>query len=203
MRGTGNVESHRDLAENTRRGTNKSQGLIIAFTGDGKGKTTAAMGTALRMLGHGKRVAMVQFFKHSALHAPRATEHEKTAWVVDRGSWPGFKVWSFGGGFTWAVAREENTEMVRKAWKQCCGLLKDPKYSLVILDEIHIALHYKFLKVSEVVKALKRKPSGQHVILTGRSAPRAIIRLADLVTEMKCVKHPFKRGVCAQPGIEF
>jgi cob(I)alamin adenosyltransferase len=164
------------------------RGLIIIFTGDGKGKTTAAMGTALRMISHGKRVAMVQFFKRHTPYAVRL---------------PRLKVWSFGGGFTWKVARQENAKAVHKAWRKCRELLKSRKYSLVILDEIHIALKYKFLKTAEVIRILNKRPALQHVILTGRGAPRALIKAADLVTEMKCVKHPFKRGVLAQPGIEF
>jgi len=174
--------------KNRKQGIEKPKGLILAFTGDGKGKTTAAIGTALRMLRHGKRVGMVQFFKNR---------------TRDLGFGSRFKTWSFGGGFTWEIAREENLKAAQRAWKKCCELLKDPKYHLVILDEIHIALKYKFLKTPEVIKALKEKPAAQHVILTGRGAPQAILRLADLVTEMKCVKHPFKKGTPAQPGIEF
>jgi cob(I)alamin adenosyltransferase len=178
----------------------KTQGLILVFTGDGKGKTTAAFGMALRILGNGGRVGVVQFFKYPL----KSKALEKEGAFRALGKFAGrFRVWSFGGGFTWRVPREENAQAVQKAWKKCCELLKNPKYNLVILDEIHIALRYKFLKVSDVVKALKRKRSGQHVILTGRNAPQAIIRLADLVTEMKCVKHPFDRGIPAQPGIEF
>ena len=181
----------------------KKNGLILVFTGDGKGKTTASMGTALRMVSHGKRVGMVQFFKRTTGHGTRATKAKGQAWVVDRGSWPGFQVWSFGGGFTWKTAREETLKAIQRGWKKCCELLKDPKYNLVILDEIHIVLKHKFLKTAEVIKALKRRPAAQHVILTGRSAPQAIIRQANLVTEMKCVKHPFDRGIPAQLGIEF
>lgn len=165
-----------------------NKGLIIVFTGNGKGKTTAAMGCALRMISHGKRVAMVQFFKKE---------------TRDSGLGTRFKTWGFGGGFTWKTARKENAKSVRRAWKKCAELLRSPKYHLVILDEIHIALRYKLLKVSDVARALKRKQPGQHVILTGRGAPQPILRLADLVTEMRCVKHPFRRGVPAQPGIEF
>jgi cob(I)alamin adenosyltransferase len=178
------------------------KGLILVFTGDGKGKTTAALGTALRMTGHGKRVAMVQFFKRSTVNGQCSTEKKKTLSAA-RCPLSGFQVWSYGGGFTWKVAREVNQRAVDKAWKQCRELLNDPKYSLVIFDEIHIALKYKFLKVAEVIRALRRRRPGQHVILTGRGAPPALIRFADLVTEMKFVKHPFKRGVPAQPGIEF
>ena len=178
----------------------KSRGLIQVYTGDGKGKTTAAFGVALRTLGHGGRVAVVQFFKYPVKSKARNKEGAFNALnkITSR-----FRVWSFGGGFTWQVPREENIQAVQKSWKKCCELLKDPRYGLVILDEIHIALKYEFLKSSEVVKALKNKPAAQNVILTGRGAPKAIIGLADLVTEMKCVKHPFQRGILAQPGVEF
>lgn len=178
----------------------KIRGLIQVYTGDGKGKTTAAFGAALRILGHGGRAGVVQFFKYPV--KSKATDREGAFRALEKFA-DRFRVWNFGGGFTWQVAREENAEAVQKAWKKCRELLKDPKYDLIIFDEIHIALRYKFLKVSDVVKALKRKRSDQHVILTGRGAPEALIRAADLVTEMKCVKHPFHRGLPAQPGIEF
>jgi len=178
----------------------KKQGLIQVYTGDGKGKTTAALGVALRTLGHGGRVGVVQFFKYPA--KSKALDKEGAFRVLEKSAGR-FRVWSFGGGFTWRVAREANAKAVEKAWKKCRQLLKDPKYDLVIFDEIHIALRYKFLKPSDVITALKSKKFGQHVILTGRGAPHAIIRMADLVTEMKCVKHPFQRGISAQPGIEF
>lgn len=177
----------------------KNTGLIQVYTGDGKGKTTAALGVALRTLGHGGKVGVVQYFKYPI--NSKANDREGAFRVLKK--FPGFRVWSFGGGFTWRVAREENAKAVQKSWKQCCTLLRDPKYSLVIFDEIHIALRYRFLKPSDVVTALKSKRPGLHVILTGRGAPQAILRLADLVTEMKCVKHPLKRGILAQPGIEF
>ena len=164
------------------------RGLMVVFTGDGKGKTTAALGSALRMIKHGGKAGVVHFFKSRTSYAVLCTR---------------FKAWSFGGGFTWKTARGENMKAARKAWEKCRELLKDPKYNLVVLDEIHIALRHKLLKLSEVIKALKRRPALQHVILTGRHAPQSIICLADLVTEMKCVKHPFTCGVPAQPGIEF
>ncbi len=178
----------------------KTRGLIQVYTGDGKGKTTAALGVALRVLGHGGRVGVVQFFKYPAKSKALDKEGAFRALKKIAGR---FRVWSFGGGFTWRVAREENTQAARKSWKKCCELLQDPKYDLIILDEIHIALKYKFLKTSEVIQALKKRLASQHVILTGRGAPQALIKAADLVTEMRCVKHPFDRGVLAQPGIEF
>lgn len=178
----------------------KTRGLTLVFTGNGKGKTTAAFGVALRVLGHGGRVGVVQFFKYPVKSKEPNKEGAFRAFEKFKNR---FRVWSFGGGFTWRVAREKNAQAVRKAWKKCAELLKDPKYSLVILDEIHIALKYKFLKAGEVIKALQKRPVLQHVILTGRGAPSALIKAADLVTEMKCVKHPFKCGIPAQPGIEF
>ncbi|MBU9888646.1 MAG: cob(I)yrinic acid a,c-diamide adenosyltransferase [Candidatus Omnitrophica bacterium] len=194
-----------------------AKGLVLIFTGDGKGKTTAAFGVALRALGHGGRVGVVQFLKGTTHNAQCATKRQ--AWSVDpyalhQGSKSGeleslkkfgskFKVWTFGGGFTWSVAREVNARAVTAAWQQCKTLLRDPRYTLVIFDEIHVALKYNFLETSQVVKALKKRPPSKHVILTGRGAPAQLIQGADLVTEMKCVRHPFKKGVRAQRGIEF
>lgn len=178
----------------------KTRGLTLVFTGEGKGKTTAAFGTALRVLGCGGRVGTVQFFKYPAGNEMPGKEGAFRALRKFKNR---FRIWSFGGGFTWKTPREVNAKTVRKAWKQCRKLLKDPKYDLVILDEIHIALRYKFLKTADVIKVLKKRPALQHVILTGRGAPRRLIKAADLVTEMRCVKHSFHKGVLAQPGIEF
>lgn len=177
-----------------------TQGLIHVFTGDGKGKTTAAFGIALRTLGHHGKVGVVQFFKYPV--RSKALDKEG-AFRVLRKFGARFRVWSFGGGFTWNTSREVNQKAVDQAWKKCRELLNDPKYLLVIFDEIHIALKYKFLKPHEVIKALKQKPAMKHVILTGRGAPKAIFQIADLVTEMKCIKHPFRKGVFAQPGLDF
>lgn len=177
----------------------QARGLIQVYTGDGKGKTTAAFGVALRTLGHGGRVGVVQFFKYPA----KSKALNEGAFRAFEKFGSRFRIWSFGGGFTWRVAREENAEAVQKAWQKCCKILQDPKYTLVILDEVNIALKYEFLKSTEVIKALKKRPVAQQVILTGRGAPQPLIRLADLVSEMRCVKHPFTRGILAQPGIEF
>jgi cob(I)alamin adenosyltransferase len=179
----------------------KTQGLIQVYTGDGKGKTTAAFGVALRMLGCGQRVGIVQFFKYPVTSK---SADKEGAFCALRKFGGKFRVWSFGGGFTWKVAREVNTRAVAKAWKQCKVLLRDPRYSLVIFDEIHIALKYKFLKTSDVIQALKKKSASKHVILTGRGAPAALLKVADLVSEMKCVRHPLRtQGILAQRGIEF
>ena len=193
------------------------RGLILVFTGDGKGKTTAAFGAALRTLGRGGRVGVVQFFKSTRSKAqsskkvsslrfvPCPLRSQNSSGEIEASKQFGhrMKVWSFGGGFTWQVAREVNQKAADQAWKKCRELLRDPKFDLVILDEIHIAIRYKFLKVAHVLKALKTKPASQHVILTGRGAPKSLLKCADLVTEMKCLKHPFSRGILAQSGIDF
>lgn len=202
----------------------RTKGLVQIYTGDGKGKTTAAFGVALRVLGHGGRVGVVQFLKGSTHNAQRTTKIPALSLpagqagvnrcalhrVVRSGELGSlkkfgskFEVWTFGGGFTWKVARETNAQAVAAAWKQCKALLRDRRHALVIFDEIHIALRYKFLKASEVIRALKRRPATKHVILTGRDAPASLIRIADLVTEMKCIRHPFHEGIPAQRGIEF
>ena len=168
-------------------------GLILVFTGDGKGKTTAAFGTALRTIGCGGRVAIVQFFK----------SQKTSEWGPLLRLAPSCRLFRCGGGFTWDTSREVNQKVSEKAWKNSRALLRAPEFSLVIFDEIHIALRYKFLKVSDVVKDLRGRVPSQNVILTGRVAPRSILKLANLVTEMKCVKHPFSKGVPARSGIDF
>ena len=169
------------------------KGLILVFTGDGKGKTTAAFGTALRTVGSGGRVAIVQFFK----------SQKTSEWVPLLRLAPKCRLFRCGGGFTWKTSSKVNQKAADKAWRKCRALLRDPKYSLVIFDEIHIALKYKFIKTSDLIRGLRRKRPSQHVILTGRGAPESIVKLADLVTEMKCMKHPFQRGVFAKRGIDF
>ena len=171
------------------------KGLIIVNTGDGKGKSTAAFGTALRALGQGYKVAIVQFIKGN--------------WKTGEGEF--FKklkgqaqIYSMGDGFTWDTRNfEEDVKTAARAWKKCRELLHDNVHQLVIFDEINCAMAYNFLDVKKVIKELKRKPPFKHVILTGRGAPKELIELADLVTEMKCVKHPYAKGIKAQPGIDY
>ena len=171
------------------------KGLIIVNTGDGKGKSTAAFGTALRALGHGYKVAIVQFIKGN--------------WKTGEGEFfKKFKgqaqIHSMGGGFTWdARDFKQDVAAARRAWDKCRELLRDDTHQLVIFDEINCALAYNFLDVKKVVAELKKKPPLKHVILTGRDAPAELVALADLVTEMKCVKHPYTQGIKAQPGIDY
>ncbi len=176
-------------------GENKKVGLILVHTGDGKGKSTAAFGTALRALGRGFRVSMVQFIKGKW----KTGEAEAAKCFGGK-----FEIHSIGDGFTWNTQNfEQDLKTAQKAWKKCREILHDKKHELVIFDEINYVMKYNFLDPKEIAAELKKKPPLKHVILTGNGAPAEIIELADLVTEMKCIKHPYHKGIKAQPGIEY
>ncbi|MCK0209651.1 cob(I)yrinic acid a,c-diamide adenosyltransferase [Starkeya koreensis] len=171
------------------------KGLLIVHTGPGKGKSTAAFGLALRVLGHGGRVGVVQFIK-GAWHSG---ERDALATFGGRVEWH-----SMGEGFTWEtqdLARD--IAAAQRAWQKARELMADPSVGLLILDELNIALRYDYLPLDEVVAALSARREGLHVVVTGRNAKPALIEAADLVTEMALVKHHFKAGVKAQQGIEF
>lgn len=179
------------------------KGLIIVNTGNGKGKTTAALGMVLRSLGHGYRVAIVQFIKGAWEPAEKAALAPWTQ--AQSGQAPQLEFYAMGEGFTWETQdRERDIQMAQAAWEQAIALLHNPDYRLILLDEINIALKLGYLTADEVLAGLAHKPPMTHVILTGRGAPPALVEQADLVTEMTLVKHPFReQGVKAQPGIEF
>ncbi|MGA8410262.1 MAG: cob(I)yrinic acid a,c-diamide adenosyltransferase [Xanthobacteraceae bacterium] len=171
------------------------KGLLIVHTGTGKGKSTAAFGLALRMLGRGKRVGVVQFVK-GAWHT---AERDALAAFGDQVVWH-----TMGEGFTWEtqdLARD--VAAAERAWAKSRELMVDPSFGLVILDELNIALRYNYLDLAAVVTALTSRRPGLHVIVTGRNAKPELIAAADLVTEMTLVKHHFAAGVKAQPGIEY
>ena len=172
------------------------QGLVIVHTGAGKGKTTAALGMVLRSLGHGHRVAIVQFIKGAWEPA------EKRA----------FEPWgdqiafhATGGGFTWETQdRVRDKEMAQAGWGVARGYLADPTFKLVLLDEVNVALRKDYVSVEQVLEGVDLRPPNTHVVLTGRNAPDELIERADLVTEMTLIKHPLKhKKVRAQAGIEF
>jgi cob(I)alamin adenosyltransferase len=171
------------------------KGLLIVHTGTGKGKSTAAFGLALRMLGRGQRVGVVQFIK-GAWHS---AERDALARFGDQLIWH-----TMGEGFTWETQdRARDVAAAERAWTKACELMADPNLAMLILDELNIALRYEYLDLSAVVAALKARPRGLHVVVTGRNAKPEIVAAADLVTEMTLVKHHFAAGVKAQPGIEF
>jgi len=173
----------------------EERGLLIVHSGKGKGKSTAAFGIVLRCLGHGMRVGVVQFVKGVWSTGERVALERFGDLVTCR---------AMGEGFTWDTQdRARDIAAARKAWEAGKAMLSDPSYRLVLLDELNIVLRYDYLLVDEVVATLKAKPRDLHVIVTGRNARPELIEAADLVTEMTLVKHPFRSGVKAQPGIEF
>ena len=174
----------------------REKGLIIIHTGNGKGKTTAALGMVLRSLGHGFRVAIIQFIKGAWEPAEKAVLSHWTGQL---------EFLAMGEGFTWETQdRERDQEKAQQAWEKAQEFISNPDFQLVLLDEINIALKLGYLAVGDVLTGLAAKPEASHVILTGRGAPPELIEIADLVTEMKLIKHPFQeQGIKAQPGIEF
>ena len=175
---------------------NREKGLIIVNTGNGKGKTTAALGMVVRSLGHGYNVAIVQFIKGAWEPAEKAVLSQ---WEKQ------LQFHAMGEGFTWETQdRDRDIDKAKAAWQKALEYIKNPDYRLVLLDEVNIALKLGYLDVADVIAGLEQKPEDTRVILTGRGAPSELIDRADLVTEMTLVKHPFKeQGVKAQPGIEF
>jgi len=171
------------------------KGLLIVHTGSGKGKSTAAFGLVLRMLGRGHRVGVVQFIKgawHSAERDALARFDDQMAWHA------------MGEGFTWETQdRARDIAAAERAWSKALELIADPSFAMVVLDELNIALRYDYLDLANIVSALKERRPGLHVVVTGRNAKPELIAAADLVTEMTLVKHHFAAGVKAQPGIEF
>jgi cob(I)alamin adenosyltransferase len=199
----GTDEQHAEKMKKKQSAQNKiiasktvEKGLLIVHTGKGKGKTTAALGMAIRAIGHGKKVGIVQFVKGAM------TTGEKI--VFD--AFPDqveFK--PMGEGFTWdTLDRAGDIATARKGWDEVRRMIADPSCFMVIADELNIVLRYDYLLVDEVIAALRAKPEMTHVVVTGRNAPEALMEMADLVTEMTLIKHPFReQGVKAQVGVEF
>ncbi|MDX1992466.1 MAG: cob(I)yrinic acid a,c-diamide adenosyltransferase [bacterium] len=174
---------------------NKRKGLVLVNTGDGKGKTTAAIGVLLRAWGRGMKVCMIQFLKHEAGNwgEVRAAEKLGIDWIKT------------GDGFTWTSKDlDETTAKALHGWEIAQGKIRDGGYDLVVLDEFTYPLAFGWIDTETVIDWLKaNKPPQQHLIITGRSAPQALINYADLVTEMTKIKHPYDVGILAQAGIEF
>ncbi|MEE8279655.1 MAG: cob(I)yrinic acid a,c-diamide adenosyltransferase [Alphaproteobacteria bacterium] len=173
----------------------EERGLIIVHTGKGKGKSTAAFGLAIRALGHGMRIGVVQFVKGVWETGERRVLARFPELVT---------VKAMGEGFTWDTQdRARDIAAARRAWETAREMIADKGYNVVILDELNIVLRYGYLALADVLETLKGKPREMHVVVTGRNAAPELIELADLVTEMTLVKHPFRSGVKAQPGIEY
>lgn len=190
------MQRRKEIQEQRLAKMTDEKGLIIVHTGNGKGKTTAGLGMVIRSLGHGYKVAIVQFIKG----AWQPAEKE----VLEK--WENqLEFYAMGEGFTWETQdRERDILMANKAWEKAKDFILNPDYKLVLLDEINIALKLDYLNLDDVLNVLAEKPEDTHVILTGRGAKQELIDMADLVTEMKLIKHPFKeQGIKAQAGIEF
>lgn len=173
------------------------RGLLMVFTGNGKGKTSAAMGAALRAVGQGLKVLMIQFLKGSWHYG----ELDAVRMLGEA-----FQIRPMGRGFVKVGAEKPDPEDVRaarQAWQTALAEMQSGHYDMIILDEINYAMHYGLLPVEEVLAGLASRPERLHVICTGRNAPAGLIEAADLVSEMREIKHPFHRGILAQRGIEY
>ncbi|QDZ40240.1 cob(I)yrinic acid a,c-diamide adenosyltransferase [Euhalothece natronophila Z-M001] len=190
------MQRRKEVQEQRLQARSKEKGLVIINTGPGKGKTSAALGMVVRSLGHGFKVAIIQFIKGAWEPAERRVFEQWQDQLVFH---------AMGEGFTWETQdRERDTEKAQEAWNTSLTYIHDPNYRLVLLDEINVALKLGYLDVQSVIEGLEGKPEDSHVILTGRGAKDELIEAADLVTEMNLIKHPFReQGVKAQAGIEF
>jgi cob(I)alamin adenosyltransferase len=196
------LESHQRMTQRRKEGFEKKRaaadrekGLLIVNTGTGKGKSTAAFGMAVRVLGHGMRLGVVQFIK-GALH---------TAERDFLGGLPNCDFVTMGDGYTWNTQdRQADMATAREGWEAARRMIASGDYQMVVLDELNVVLKYEYLPLEEVLDVLTQRPPALHVVVTGRHAPERLIEAADLVTEMRLVKHPFReQQVKAQRGVEF
>lgn len=170
-------------------------GLLAVFTGNGKGKTTAALGMAIRAAGHGMRVLILQFIKG----AWRYGELDALA------RFPEITIKPLGSGFTWKKENlEEDRRLAQIGWEEAAAAIRAGRYDMIVLDELTLVLAYELLPLEPVLETLSTRPKTLHIVVTGRNAPERLVEIADLATEMRQVKHPYHdRGLAAQKGIEF
>ena len=189
------TQRHKEGFEKKKAAAQLEKGLLIVNTGTGKGKTTAAFGMGLRVLGHGWQLGVVQFIKGALDTAERKFLSAQ----------PNCDFHVVGAGYTWNTQdREADIATARKGWAEAVRMIEDPSYRMVILDELNTVLKYEYLPLDDVLGVLSARPEMLHVVVTGRHAPDALIEAADLVTEMRIVKHPYReQGVKAQRGVEF
>ncbi len=172
----------------------EDRGVCLILTGNGKGKSSSAFGMVARALGHNMRVGVVQFIKGAFSTGEEAFFRR----------FPEVEYHVMGEGFTWETQnRERDIQMAQKAWEQSLAFLNDEQVGVVVLDELNIALRHNYISTADVVRAIQERPTHQHVVVTGRGAPDALIDIADTVTEMTLIKHAYQAGVKAQKGIEL
>lgn len=170
-------------------------GLVILYTGDGKGKTTAALGQAVRAAGHGLKICIIQFIKGKWETGEAKTARDHLAEVVE--------FHTLGTGFTWKEEESSVREAGRRAWDFAKETVLSGRFDLVVLDELTYLINYRIIEELEVLDLLQKRPHRQHVVITGRGASQGIIQAADLATEMRLLKHPYENGIKAQKGVEF
>ncbi len=188
------MERKKEVVDQAIARADRDQGVLLVLTGNGKGKSSSAFGMLARALGHGMQVGVVQFIKGSFSTGEEAFFRR----------FPEVRYHVMGEGFTWETQdRERDLKAAAEAWDKARELLTDPEVSLVVLDELNIALKYQYVDLDELLEALRNRPAMQHVVVTGRGAPQALIDAADTVTEMQVVKHAFKDGIRAQKGVEL
>jgi cob(I)alamin adenosyltransferase len=189
------MQRKKDVVDQKISAAKRNTGVLLVSTGNGKGKSSSAFGMAIRMLGHGKKVGIVQFIKG----AKATGEEQFLRRFPDEVSF-----YAMGEGYTWETQdRERDIACAEKAWERAQTFLQDSDIGLVVLDELNIALKYRYLDVQRVIADLDARPEMQHVVVTGRAAPPELIEVADTVTEMQVVKHAFAAGIAAQPGVEW
>jgi cob(I)alamin adenosyltransferase len=176
------------------KGPRTAKGLVIVNTGEGKGKTTAALGVLLRAWGRGFRVLMLQFVKRTDFQGGEHLAAERL----------GIEIRSLGEGCTHRLSDlEPSKALAQEQWHTAQEVIRSGRYAIVVLDELTYPVAFGWVSLPEVIATLRERPSGQHVIITGRGAPPELVEAADLVTEMREIKHPYRRGVKAQPGIDL
>jgi len=189
------AQKHKEVFEKKLAEAQTEKGLLIVNTGSGKGKTTAALGMGVRMLGHGMRLGIVQFIKGAIDTAERS--------FLSANPLCTFK--TMGEGYTWNIQDlERDKKAAREAWNAAVEMIQSNAYGMVILDELNIVLKYNYLPIDEVLSVIGNRHAKMHVVITGRHAPQELIDAADLVSEMKAIKHPYReQGIKAQAGVEF
>lgn len=189
------MERKKEVVDEKIRQAQRTAGVIVLTTGNGKGKSSSGFGMVMRALGHGMQVGVVQFIKGAM-----STGEEKFLRRFPQE----VQFHAMGEGYTWETqSRERDMQKAAAAWAQARQFLRDPSIGLVLLDELNIALKYKYLDVDKIIADLQARPAMQHVVVTGRAAPPELIAVADTVTEMNEVKHAFKNGIMAQAGVEW
>lgn len=189
------MERKKAMIDEKIKQANRETGVIVVNTGNGKGKSSSGFGMVIRAMGHGMKVGVVQFIKG----AMSTGEEKFLRRFPDEISFH-----AMGEGYTWETQnRERDIEKALAAWEQAKIFLSDPAIGLVVLDELNIALKYRYLDVQQVIADLLSRPEMQHVVVTGRAAPPELIDIADTVTDMQLVKHAFKDGIVAQAGVEW